>query len=871
MSKIKKMTPMMRQYFEIKEKYPNVLLLYRMGDFYETFNEDAKIISKVLGIALTSRGGEDSTPLAGFPHHALDAHLPKLLKAGHKVARCEQIEDPKTAKGIVRRDVVEVVSPGSTLSEKLLDHKSNNYILAALKQKNTIHFAVADISTGEFLVSSISENLFLEQLLSYNPKEILLANSQQDEIKALLRNQFNGLYSAEESWFFDHTFAYDQLKNHFKIKSLKGFDIEDDEGKTSVAGALIHYLRSNYKSDLQHIIGVRKIDSGNFMTLDYATKRNLEIVESIQDRSTNGTLIEILDKTKTPMGARKLKSWIASPLINKTKIEKRHDYLSSLFEKREFLEEIRKILSDIGDLERVLGRVATGRGTPRDLLFLLKGLKSISPIQTALNSYDKELWKEISDAFENVDKIILEIEHSIDPDAPNSLTEGNIIKKGFNEELDELKKIAFDGKSYIAALQNTEREKTGIASLKVKFNKVFGYYIEVTNTHKDKVPENYIRKQTLVNAERYITDELKKFEEKILGAEEKINKLEYELFQKIRTLVALETKAIQKNSEIISEIDIYQSFATVSKENRYFRPEMLENGELYFEEGRHPVIEQLLDPGTKFVSNDCAMNLDSDQIMLITGPNMAGKSTYLRQTGLIVLMAQIGCFVPAQNTKISVVDRIFTRVGASDNLASGESTFMVEMNEAANILNNATQNSLILLDELGRGTSTFDGLSIAWAVAEYIHNNSSKAAKTLFATHYHELTELEIICPRVKNFNIAVEEYEDQIIFLRKIVRGGTDNSYGIQVAKMAGLPNDLIDRAKEILENLEANELNPNTKQPLLATKRKKQKNHDQNQVDLFSMPKISMIEERIKEIDLNNMTPLEAMNELSKLKKLL
>ena len=872
MASPKKMTPMMRQYFDIKKDHQDAILLYRMGDFFETFNEDAKVISKVLGIALTKRGGEDSTPLAGFPHHALDAHLPKLLNAGHKVARCEQVEDPKQSKGIVKREVVEVSSPGSTLSEKLLDHKFNNYICAVFLDKGSVGFVIADISTGEFLVSEFDESVLTEQLLSYTPREILISSHQKDEIQQRLKNVYDGLFSIEESWFFDYEYAYDQLKDHFKTHSLKGFGCDEMPLAISASGALINYLRGNYKSDLDHISTMSIIETSNYMMLDISTKRNLEIVETIQDSSRKGTLISILDDTKTPMGSRLLKKWIASPLIKLNDIVRRHDLVESIISSVSEGNDIQSVLNEIGDIERILSRISTGRCSPRDLKFLKNSLGAIQPLNDVLLSIDKELWTEFVEQFDSVESVIDIVENAISEDAPNTITEGNIIRQGYNEELDELKSIATEGKGFIARLQAEEREKTGIPSLKVKFNKVFGYYIDITNTHKDKVPEHYIRKQTLVNSERYITEELKEYEEKVLGAEDKIKSIEYTLFQEIREQITQETKSIQKNAKIISEIDCLTSFARVSIVNNYTRPQMEDSGKLSYVKGRHPVIEHMLEPGTPFITNDCMMNLETDQLMMITGPNMAGKSTFLRQTGLIVLMAQIGCYVPANDVIIGVCDRIFTRVGASDNLSSGESTFLVEMNEAANILNNTTDKSLILFDELGRGTSTFDGLSIAWAVCEYLVKNNDRAAKTLFATHYHELTELESMYPRITNYNVSVEEYEDTVIFLRKIIKGGTDNSYGIQVAKMAGLPDSVIDRAKEILSNLEENELSPNNPR-LKNSKKVKKRPINENQLTMFSEPvvKPSIVEERLKNLSIDHLTPIDALNALNELKKLL
>lgn len=863
----KKLTPMMRQYLDIKKQYPDALLLYRMGDFYESFFDDAKTIAKVLGIALTKRGGEDATPLAGFPFHALDAHLPKLLKAGHKVARCEQVEDPKKAKGLVKRDVVEIVSPGSTFSEKILDNKQNNYIASIYAAKNSYGVAVADVSTGEFLVSEIDHLSLSEFIQLYNPRELLVTSDTRQTLEASELHHYTGVFSVEEAWFFDYQYAYDLLIAHFKTHSLKGFGCDDYTSGVSAAGALLKYLKANYKSELAHISALETDSFGQFMQLDSSTKRNLEIHQTMDDGQQAGSLLSVLDKTKTPMGARLLKKWIVQPLVEKAAIEDRHDRVGTLVEREAQRGALRELLANIGDIERILGRISTGRCTPRDVLFVKQGLEQLAPIKAELDGLSSKAWNAFANSLHDVSHVIETIEKAIHPDAPTTLTEGNIIREGFHAELDELKKLSVEGKGFIANLQLTEREKTGITSLKVNYNKVFGYYIDVTNTHKDKVPEHYIRKQTLVNSERYITAELKEYEEKVLGAEEKINAIEHELFHAVREEITTDILAIQTNARKIAELDCIVSFAHVSVEQQYTRPHMAEGAHFSYKNGRHPVVETLLPPGQTFTTNDIFMSPDGDQIMVITGPNMAGKSTYLRQTGLIVLMAQIGCFVPASEAEIGVVDRIFTRVGASDNLAGGESTFLVEMNEAANILNNATPKSLILFDELGRGTSTFDGLSIAWSVVEYLHTMQERAAKTLFATHYHELTELEMMYPRIKNYNIAVEEYDDQIIFLRKIVRGGTDNSYGIQVAQMAGLPKVVIERAKEILANLEENELNPTSRVPKLA-KRHAGRLVDANQLTLFSPQepaKESEIEKDIRDLALNNITPLDALNKLN------
>lgn len=862
----KKTTPMMKQFLDIKARYPEVLILFRMGDFYETFNDDAIQISKILGITLTTRGGEDATPLAGFPYHALDAHLPKLLKAGLKVARVEQVEDPKTAKGLVKRDVVEIISPGSTLSDKLLEHNQNNYILSLLPADSLLGIAIADISTGEFLVVEADLDQLGDLLNQYRPTEILTVESGRAQI-----GTYTGLITTQDNWHFDYTYAYESLLKHFEVQSLKGFGCDDFEPGLQAAGALLSYLKSNYQDELVHFTRMETIHLGSTMKLDPATQRNLELIESLTGAG-EGTLISILDHTETPMGGRLLRKWVVHPLLDVNQITARHERVDILLQDDDRLREIQSTLSEIGDIERIIGRVATGRTHPRELLFLKRSLSQFDPLKKTIQLMSADYWNDLIKEIENVDDIIDVIESAIHPDAPATLTEGNIIATGYDKELDELKEIALNGKTIIAGIQEKERERTGIPSLKIKYNKVFGYYLDVTNTHKDKVPDDYIRKQTLVNSERYITAELKDYEEKVLTAESQINDREYEIFQQVRETLAKSVQRIQSAARIIAEIDCLAGFAAVAREQNYHRPKIDNSTHFSYQNGRHPVVETLLPPGQIFTTNDIHLEPDQNQIMVITGPNMAGKSTYLRQTGLIVLMAQIGSFVPASNARIGVVDRIFTRVGASDNIASGESTFMVEMNEAANILNHATQRSLILFDELGRGTSTFDGLSIAWAVVEYLHTQSQRAAKTLFATHYHELTELELLYPRIQNYNVAVEEYDDHIIFLRKIIRGGTDHSYGIQVARMAGMPESVIERAKEILQNLEDQELDPNSQKPGLA-RRHRGRQVDQNQINMFQIPekRESQIEKRIRDLSINDMTPIDALNELNELKQLL
>ncbi|KAA3617886.1 MAG: DNA mismatch repair protein MutS [Calditrichaeota bacterium] len=862
----------MEQYLSIKAEYKNVLLLYRMGDFYETFYEDAKTIAKTIGIALTKRahGKSADVPLAGFPYHALDNYLPKLLNAGLRVAICEQVEDPKLAKGIVKREVVEIASPGATLSDKILDSKANNFLLALTFDDNICGISIADVSTGTFLLAEFPTNFLLDNLVRYQPREILVANKDYDFIHNLIQNRLDAIITKRDDWVYNREYAYETLINHFKSHSLKGYGCDEMDKGVSAAGAIIHYINENYKTRLGHFVSLKVLNLSEFMVLDESTRRNLEISQSNTMQAGTPTLLSVLDFTITPMGGRMMKQWLQHPLLSKKQIITRQKCVEELLGHKNKREELAKLLQEVFDMERLLGKIVTGRANGRDVINLKNSLAILKPVKQLLASQPFKTLAKIAKEINILGKLKDEIEAAIVETPPNSLQEGGLIKPGFCKELDDLRDIAEHGKDWLINYQEKERAATGISSLKISYNKVFGYYLEVTNVHKDKAPDYYIRKQTLVNAERYITPELKEWEEKILGAEDKINQIEYKIFQDIRETVSEYTTDIQKNSTSISEIDCLNSFATAAYENNYIKPEVTESQDLLIVDGRHPVVEKNLPPGSDFIANDTKLDTTSQQVWIITGPNMSGKSTFLRQVGLIVLMVQIGSFVPARKAKIGIVDRIFTRVGASDNLALGESTFLVEMNETANILNNATPKSLILLDEIGRGTSTFDGLSIAWSVVEYIHNNSAIKSKTLFATHYHELTELALLYPRIHNYNVAVEEWEDQVVFLRKIVEGGTDNSYGIYVAQLAGLPSELIERAKEILSNLEANELTPNSKKPKLAQRRAGHR-VDQNQINLFEVKEKAKIEKEMEQIDVNNMTPLQALQKLNELKQMI
>ncbi|MDQ7041802.1 MAG: DNA mismatch repair protein MutS [Rhodothermus sp.] len=880
-------TPLMRQYYRIKSRYPNAILLFRMGDFYETFDEDAHIVSRVLGITLTKRanGQAADVPLAGFPHHALDNYLPKLVRAGYRVAICEQLEDPKYARKVVKRDVVEVVTPGVSFHEQLLDPKRANYLAAVVwgterSERDRIGFAFLDASTGEFSVTEVSAHRLEDLLQTIQPAEVLVDKNQRNRLQQIRGLSF--VITPQEDWVFSFDYAYEVLLRHFKTHSLKGFGVDDLRLGIRAAGAALHYLGETQKGRLPHVRRLTRYATDEYMVLDPQTRRNLELVASLQDGTREGSLVQILDETLTPMGGRLLRRWLLRPLKNVRQIEKRLDAVEALVRDRRLRERLREELRQVGDLERLAARVCTGRASPRDLMHLRLTLEQIPPVKQALAGVSCDTLRRLAEQLMLCTQVVERIRQALVDDPPAALSDGGVIREGFSSELDELREIARSGKDFIARLQQKEIERTGIPSLKVGFNKVFGYYIEVTNAHRDKIPPHYIRKQTLVNAERYITPELKEYEEKILSAEEKIASLEAELFNRLRLEVAETTAELQLNASLLAMLDVFCSLAEVAERYNYTRPELHEGMELLIEEGRHPVVERTLPPGEPFIPNDIYLDTHTQQILIITGPNMAGKSVVLRQTGLIVLLAQIGSFVPARRARIGIVDRIFTRVGASDNLAAGESTFLVEMNETANILNNATPRSLILLDEVGRGTSTFDGLSIAWALVEYLHETPSVAARTLFATHYHELNELAERFPRVKNFRVQVEEHDGKIIFLHKLVPGGADHSYGIEVARMAGLPEPVISRAREILHHLEAQHLvveAPAGDGEPVRTIRSARAAHipadtSAFQLSLFAQPTPDPVAEELKErlcqLDPNRITPIEALLLLDELKRI-
>ncbi len=861
-------TPLMAQYYKIKQQYPDTILLFRVGDFFETFEEDAKLASKALGITLTKRsnGKAEKVPLAGFPHHALDTYLPKLVRAGYRVAVCEQAENPKFAKGIVKREVVEVVSPGVAFSDKLLDHKRNNYLAAFFIQGETAGISFADISTAEFYLYQVPASELQNQFGLINPAEILISKKQKNELEPLIAKILPNIRVTKiDDWIFSYDFGRDLMINHFQTQNLKGFGIERFDSGICAAGAVLNYLKETQKENISHINKISVYNPSEYMQLDFATKRNLEIMYTMQDGAKEGSLIGIMDKTETAMGGRLLKRWMLAPLRKLEPIKQRQEAVDNLFKNKTLRKNLQNELKEIGDLERLISRICTGRANPRELVFLKTSLQKIPVIKQLLEQSDNEVILSISQKLDSLEAVCEKIELAITDNPPAALTDGGIIRSGYNPELDELRDISKNAKNWIANLQAKERELTNIPSLKVSFNKVFGYYIDISNAHKDKVPEHYIRKQTLVNSERYITPELKEWEDKILNAQEKIEDLEYHLFDEIRVFTSAYVKQIQNNANLISMLDCFQSLAECAEQYNYVKPEIDESEIIEFTDGRHPVVERILPPGEKFQPNSIRLDNTENQIIILTGPNMAGKSVYLRQVGLIVMLAQIGSFVPAAKAHIGLVDNIFTRVGASDNITAGESTFLVEMQEAANILNNATNKSLILLDEIGRGTSTFDGISIAWAITEYLHENPDVAAKTVFATHYHELNEMAEIFPRINNFKVEVREYGDKVIFLHKVSSGSADHSYGIQVAMMAGLPEFTTRRAKEILENLESKELTPyEVKKAKIA----KFKNQDNSQFNLFEF-KDDELRKEISDIDVNNVTPIEALNKLSELKK--
>ncbi|CAM1341308.1 DNA mismatch repair protein MutS [Tenacibaculum amylolyticum] len=863
-TKGKKVTPLMQQYNGIKAKYPDAMLLFRVGDFYETFGEDAIKASEVLGIVLTKRGNgsESETALAGFPHHSLNTYLPKLVKAGHRVAICDQLEDPKMTKKIVKRGVTELVTPGVSLNDEVLQSKTNNFLAAIHFDKKQLGISFLDVSTGEFLIAQGNEDYIDKLLQNFSPSEILVQKQHKQRFLELFTNNFHTFYL--EDWVFQKDYGYETLTNHFKVQNLKGFGVDEITSGIIAAGAVMYYLSETQLNKIEHIQSVSRIAEDLYVWMDRFTVKNLELYGGNSVNSVS--LLDIIDKTISPMGGRLLKRWLALPLKDLKPIQQRQEQVQFLIDNESFFDTVTYQLKQISDLERLISKVATGKVSPREVVLLKNSLKAIHPIKKSAEATKNATVKMIGSLLNDCNDLIAKISTTLFDDAPVNINKGNAIANGVSEELDELRNIANSGKEYLDGMLARETERTGIPSLKIAFNNVFGYYIEVRNTHKDKVPEEWIRKQTLVNAERYITEELKEYEAKILGAEDKIQLLESELFLELIQHIIKDVPEVQSNAQLIAQLDCLLSFANLAKENNYVRPLVDKSTGIDIKNGRHPVIEKQLPIGEEYVANDVVLNREEQQIIMITGPNMSGKSAILRQTALIVLLAQMGSYVPAESAKIGIVDKIFTRVGASDNISMGESTFMVEMNETASILNNISDRSLVLLDEIGRGTSTYDGISIAWAIAEYLHEHPSKA-KTLFATHYHELNEMTTTFERIKNFNVSVKELKDSIIFLRKLVAGGSNHSFGIHVAKLAGMPGMVIRKANKILKQLEESHANKNVEETL------KDVQHNDMQMSFFQLddPLLEDLREEILATNIDTLTPIEALMKLNEIKRML
>jgi DNA mismatch repair protein MutS len=857
-----KETPLMKQYNEIKRKYPDACLLFRVGDFYETFGEDAIRASKILGITLTKRGAgsETETALAGFPHHSINTYLPKLVKAGLRVAICDQLEDPKMTKTIVKRGVTELVTPGVAMNDEVLQSKSNNFLASIYFGKKQLGVSFLDVSTGEFLTAQGNEEYIDKLLQNFNPSEILIQKNNRNQFKESFGEDFNTFYL--EDWVYQEDYAFETLTNHFQTNSLKGFGIEELQDGIIASGAILYYLSETQHNRVQHITSIQRIAEDAYVWMDRFTIRNLELYHSYNPNAV--TLLDVIDKTLSPMGGRLLKRWLALPLKDASKIRSRHEVVTYLKENQEILQKIQYQIKQISDLERLISKIATGKVSPREVIFLKESLDAIIPIKTLALESKQEAVRIIGDSFHSCDLLREKIKSTLNQDAPVAISKGNAIAVGVHAELDELRSIAFSGKEFLEGIEKRESEATGISSLKISFNNVFGYYIEVRNTHKDKVPAEWIRKQTLVNAERYITEELKEYETKILGAEEKIHQIESQLFEQLVNWIATYIKPVQLNANLVAQLDCLTSFTQLAIENNYVCPIIDETFELEITNGRHPVIEKQLPVGVPYIANDVYLDRETQQLIMITGPNMSGKSAILRQTALIVLLAQMGCFVPAEAVRMGVVDKIFTRVGASDNISMGESTFMVEMNETASILNNISDRSLVFLDEIGRGTSTYDGISIAWAIAEFLHENPARP-KTLFATHYHELNEMSEMLPRIQNYNVSVKELKDNVLFIRKLVKGGSAHSFGIHVAKMAGMPQTVIQKAQKLLKKLEKD----HSGDALHGIKSAK----DEMQLSIFNLddPLLEEIKEEILGLDINTLTPVEALMKLNEIKRML
>lgn len=859
--KEKKETPLMKQYNSIKAKYPDACLLFRVGDFYETFGEDAIRAAGILGITLTKRGaGSDSeTALAGFPHHSLNTYLPKLVKAGLRVAICDQLEDPKMTKTIVKRGVTELVTPGVAMNDEVLQAKSNNFLAAVSFGKKYLGVSFLDVSTGEFLTAQGNEEYVDKLLQNFGPSEILVPKQFKTKFREVFGEDYHTFYL--EDWIFKEDYAVESLTKHFQTNSLKGFGIEELQEGVIASGAVLYYLSETQHNKIQHITNIQRIAEDAYVWLDRFTIRNLELYHSTNVNAV--TLLDVIDKTLSPMGARLQKRWLALPLKDASRIESRHEVVSYLKVNGETLNSIQYQIKQISDLERLISKVAAGKVSPREVVYLKESLYAIVPIKELALKSSNEALKTIGDSLHACELLREKVGNTLNQDAPVNINKGNAIAAGVNSELDELRAISQNGKTYLDELEKRESERTEIPSLKVAFNNVFGYYIEVRNTHKDKVPLEWIRKQTLVSAERYITEELKEYEAKILGAEEKIQLLENQIFEQLINWMATYIKPVQHNANLVAQLDCLQSFTQLAIENNYSRPILDDSFDLEIKEGRHPVIEKQLPVGVPYISNDVYLDRESQQIIMITGPNMSGKSAILRQTALIVLLAQMGSFVPAESVRMGIVDKIFTRVGASDNISMGESTFMVEMNETASILNNISDRSLVLLDEIGRGTSTYDGISIAWAISEYLHEHPHKP-KTLFATHYHELNEMEAIFERIQNFNVSVKELKDTVLFIRKLVKGGSAHSFGIHVAKMAGMPQTVIQKAQKMLKKLEKE----HSAEELSGLK----STDDKMQLSFFNLddPILEEIKDEIVNLDINTLTPVEALMKLNEIKRM-
>ena len=867
--KLVKETPLMKQYNDIKRKYPDACLLFRVGDFYETFGDDAVRASKILGITLTKRGAgsETETALAGFPHHSINIYLPKLVKAGLRVAICDQLEDPKLTKTIVKRGVTELVTPGVSMNDEVLQSKTNNFLASIYFINKSIGISFLDVSTGEFLTAQGNAEYIDKLLQNFNPSEVLIPKNKKSDFREIFGDDYHCFYL--EDWIYNKDYAFETLTKHFQTVSLKGFGIEELNEGIIASGAILYYLSETQHNRVQHITSIQRIAEDAYVWMDRFTIRNLELYHSYNPNAV--TLLDVIDKTLSPMGGRLLKRWLALPLKDANKITSRHEVVSYLKENQDIFKSIQNQIKQISDLERLISKIATGKVSPREVVNLKESLDAIIPIKTLALASPQEAVKVIGDNLHSCELLREKIKTVLNQNAPVAVAKGNAIAKGVHAELDDLRAVSSSGKEFLEGIEKRESQATGISSLKISFNNVFGYFIEVRNMHKDKVPAAWIRKQTLVNAERYITEELKEYETKILGAEEKIYKIEVELFEQLVSWIATYIKPVQMNANLIAQLDCLCSFTQLAVENKYVCPELDESFELEIKNGRHPVIEKQLPVGMPYIANDVFLDRETQQLIMITGPNMSGKSAILRQTALIVLLAQMGSFVPAESVRMGIVDKIFTRVGASDNISMGESTFMVEMNETASILNNISDRSLVLLDEIGRGTSTYDGISIAWAIAEFLHEHPSKP-KTLFATHYHELNEMSESLPRIQNYNVAVKELKDTVLFIRKLVKGGSAHSFGIHVAKMAGMPQIVILKAQKLLKKLEKNHSSDalNGIKPASILKGEQE---EQMQMSFFNLddPLLEEIKDEILNLDINTITPMEALMKLNEIKRML